>query len=307
LAPQHRIISLLPSATEIVCSLGLKDRLVGRSHECDYPPGIEQLIVCSQPKYRSSGTSAEISREVSAILREALSIYRVDVEKIKALEPTHIITQSQCAVCAVSTDELRVALHECLHGDNIALIDLNPESLDHVLENILLVADILDVHREGKELVSKMKESFGDVQAKTRECSHQPRIAHIEWIEPIMVAGHWMMSLIDMAGGSNVFLDECTRWINFEDLVQRDPDKILIAPCGFSIQRSLKDMPFLEKRSGWNTLKAVREHEVYICEGSHYINRPGPRLVDSLEILTEIFHHDLFPAKHYQSGWIRFG
>lgn len=305
MAPQQRIISLLPSATEIVCSLGLKDRLVGRSHECDYPPGIEQLPVCSQPKYRSSGTSPEISREVSVILREALSIYRVNVERIRALEPTHIITQSQCAVCAVSTDELREALNECLHQDNITVIDLNPKSLEQVLENIVLVSGHLDVQRKGNEVVSKMKTSFEDVQSKTKECSHHPRVAHIEWIEPIMVAGHWMIPLIEMAGGSNVFLDDGKRWIGFEDLILQDPDKILIAPCGFSIQRSLRDMPFLEKKRGWNALKAVREHEVYIGEGSHYFNRPGPRLVDSLEILAEVFHPDLFPAKHCRSGWMK--
>lgn len=304
---EQRIISLLPSATEIVCAIDLQDRLVGRSHECDYPSDVQRLPVCSQPKYRSHGTSAEINKEVETILREALSIYRVDVDKIKSLEPTHIITQSQCVVCAVSTDELRDALRECLHQENINVVDLNPESLDHVLENILLIADALDVHSKGEELVSKMKTSFDAVRARTKGCVDGPTVAHIEWIEPLMVAGHWMKSLIAMAGGINVFPDENRRWICFEDLVQQNPDKILIAPCGFSIQRSLKDMSFLEKRTAWKTLRAVENHEVYVCDGNYYFNRPGPRLVESLEILAEIFHPDLFPKKHYQSGWIRFG
>ena len=311
---RNRIISLLPSGTEIICALGLKDQLVGRSHECDYPPEVQLLPVCSSPKYHSEGTSEEINREVENILREALSIYNVDVEKIRPLNPTHIITQSQCNVCAVSTDELKEALNEYLSDrggqDGITIVDLTPESIEQVLENVLQIADVLNVQERGNELVNKMKTSFEDIHAKTKELPDKPTVAHIEWIEPIMVAGHWMMTLIEMAGGINCFPDlsrqsrgENTRWIKFEDIIAQNPDKIIIAPCGFTIERTLQDMYFLENNPAWKALKAVQNNEVYLCEGNKYFNRPGPRLVDSLEILVEIFHPEIVKSVHYQSGW----
>ncbi|MCH8317921.1 MAG: cobalamin-binding protein [Bacteroidetes bacterium] len=303
---KNRIISLLPSSTEIICALGLKEQLIGRSHECDYPAEVQKLPVCSEPKYRSDGTSAEINKEVESILRDALSIYKVDAEKIKTLKPTHIITQSQCEVCAVSTDELQEALNEYLQQDEVTVIDLTPESIEQVLENILQIANALDAQVKGEALVNNMKRSFDDISTKTKELHDKPSIAHIEWIEPSMVAGHWMMTLIEMAGGVNCFPDENKRWIKFEELLEQNPDKIIIAPCGFTIERTLKDMFYFENRTEWKTLKAVRNNEVYICDGNKYFNRPGPRLVDSLEILAEIFHPHRFASKHRKSGWIKY-
>ena len=303
---EKRIISLLPSSTETVCTLGLQDHLVGRSHECDYPAEVQKLPVCSEPKYRSDGTSVEINKEVESILRDALSIYKVDAEKIKTLKPTHIITQSQCEVCAVSTDELQEATNEYLQQDEVTVIDLTPESIEQVLENILQIANALDAQVKGEALVNKMKRSFEDIRTETKELFDKPSIVHIEWIEPVMVAGHWMMTLIEMAGGVNCFPDENKRWIKFEELLEQNPDKIIIAPCGFTIERTLKDMFYFENRMEWKTLKAVRNNEVYICDGNKYFNRPGPRLVDSLEILAEIFHPHLFSSKHHKSGWIKY-
>jgi iron complex transport system substrate-binding protein len=301
----QRIISLLPSATEVVTALGLRDRLIGRSHECDFPEDVRDLSVCSQPKYQANGSSPEIGKEVQSILREALSIYNVDVERIKTLAPTHIITQSQCAVCAVSTSELEDAICTFLNRDDIAVIDLNDESLDMVLANMVRVADALDVHQNGEALVSRMRGAFEEIYQKTQG-ENKPRVAHLEWVEPMMTAGGWMMTLIPTAGGVNVFPDEAERWITFEQLAGQDPDKIVIAPCGFSIERTLQDMHYLEAQPGWKDLKAVRDGEVYVADGNHYFNRPGPRLVDSTEILAEVFHPECFDAKHRQTGWIKY-
>jgi len=303
---EKRIISLLPSGTEIVAALGMADQLVGRSHECDYPLEVRGLPVCSSPKYHSEGTSADINREVESILREALAIYNVDVECIRSLKPTHIVTQSQCEVCAVSTDELQEALNECIEQDEVTVIDLNPENLERVLDNVLQVANALDVYKRGKSVVKNMRGSFEAINNKTKEILNKPIVAHIEWIEPIMVAGHWMMTLIEMAGGKNCFPDEDKRWIQFEDIVKYNPDKIVIAPCGFTIERTLQDMFFFENRMEWKSLKAVQNNEVYICEGNKYFNRPGPRLVDSVEILFEVFHPETAQQKHYQSGWVKY-
>lgn len=300
-----RIISLLPSATEIVCSLGLTEQLVGRSHECDFPKEVQQLPICSEPKYRSDGTSAEINKAVKTILELSLSIYKVDVEKIKALKPTHIITQSQCAVCAVSTDELQEALNEYLKDDKVTVIDLNPESLEQVFDDIMLIANPTGVTQRGESLINQMKQSFEKIHSKTKNLTYKPTIADIEWIEPILVGGHWMMSLIEIAGGKNCFPDENKRWLTFEQLQEKNPDKIIIAPCGFSIQRTFQDMYFLENRKEWETLKAVHYMEVYVCDGNNYFNRPGPRLVETAEILAEIFHPKIFPSNHHFIGWTK--
>jgi iron complex transport system substrate-binding protein len=304
--PPQRIISLLPSATEIVCALGLQDELIGRSHECDYPPEVQGLPICSQPRFEPVGSSAAISHEVRTVLQEALSLYRVNVDRIRTLKPHTIITQSQCAVCAISTDELRAALHEVLQQDDIHIIDLNDDSLDSVLDNMQRVADTLGAHRLGEELVRRMRDSFAAVEGRAGHLPDKPRIAYLEWIEPMMPAGHWMKTLVTMAGGANVFHDLPRPRIGFDELVAQDPDCLFIAPCGFSIGRSLEDIHFLESHTAWQDLKAVRGHQVFIGDGNHYFNRPGPRLVDSLEILAEILHPELFKPQHRPSGWIRY-
>lgn len=301
----QRIISLLPSATETVVALGLRDHLIGRSHECDFPAGVETLPVCSQPKFISTGASREISHEVQTILREALSIYRVDTARIKSLAPTHIITQSQCAVCAVSTGELEDAICTFMNRDDIEVIDLNDENLDRVLANVARVADTLGVHPQGEALIARMEDAFDAIREETARAG-KPRIAHIEWIDPIMAAGHWMLTLIPAAGAVNVFQDEAQRWITFDQLAAADPDKIFIAPCGFPIERTLQEMPVLASQPGWPDLTAVRAGEVYIGDGNHYFNRPGPRLVDSAQILAEVVHPELFEATHHQTGWVRY-
>jgi iron complex transport system substrate-binding protein len=302
-----RIISLLPGATEIVCGLGLSDRLVGRSHECDYPSQVERLPVCSRPKYIEEGNSKKINRSVQEILRDALSIYEVDVERIKALNPTHILTQSQCEVCAVSTRELENALKEVIRQEDITVIDSNPESLDDIFAHIQQVADATDTHQAGMNLVQDMKRKFESIRNQTKDIQSKPMVAHIEWIEPLMVGGHWMPTLIEWAGGilKPAELDEDERWLSFEVFAEQNPEKIIIAPCGFSIRQSLDDLIYLEQQKDWMSIKAVENDEVYICNGSAYFNRPGPRLTDSLEILAEIYHPQMFPQRHDQSAWIR--
>ncbi|MBL4656864.1 MAG: cobalamin-binding protein [Flavobacteriales bacterium] len=299
-----RIISLLPSGTEVVAALGLSGYLVGRSHECDYPVEVQLLPICSEPKYPSEGSSPEINRAVEEVLQDALSIYKVDIELIKSLQPTHIITQSQCEVCAVSTDELQEALDNYINDQVITVVDLNPESMDHIYNDIHRIAEALSVNREGERVVEEMKLGFSELKLKTSDL-YKPSVAHVEWIEPIMVAGHWTYDLIDMAGGLNTFPDENKRWIDFEELLKVNPEKLVIAPCGFSIEKTLSEMHFLTEKNGWDTLNVVVHGEVYISDGNQYFNRSGPRLTDSAEILAEIFHPQLGNG-HEGAGWIRY-
>ncbi|MBL4577496.1 MAG: ABC transporter substrate-binding protein [Flavobacteriales bacterium] len=301
---EPRIISLLPSGTEIVAALGLGVHLVGRSHECDYPPEVESLPVCSEPKYHSDGPSPEINKAVRDILEGALSIYTIDIDLIKSLKPTHIITQSLCEVCAVSTGELQEALNEFATTESVSIIDLNPGDDGPIYADVLNLASSLNVEEAGQRVFESMQGSFRKIMDKTQSFDG-PRVAHIEWIEPLMVTGHWTYDLIDLLGAFNCFQSDMERWISFKDLVKADPEIIVIAPCGFGIERSQEDMHLLTKNTEWEWLLAVVCDRVYIADGHQYFNRSGPRLVDSAEILAEIYYPEL-ERKHEGTGWVKF-
>jgi len=308
----NRIVSLIASSTEIVCALGLEDQLVSRSHECDYPPSVSRLPICTAPKFPTEGSSGEIDRRVKGLLQQALSIYRVDADLLRQLRPTHIITQTQCEVCAVSLKEVEEALREWISPGTAAeriptLIPLAPNSLSDIWGDIQRVADAMGVSERGFSLVHRLQKRMAAVARETESISQRPRVAAIEWIDPLMAGGNWMPELIGMAGGINLFGEagKHSPWMTWEALLQADPDVILILPCGFDIPRTRKELPTLTGRPAWPTLKAARGREVYLLDGNQYFNRPGPRLAESLEILAEIFHPDRFRFGHEGTGWIR--
>ncbi|MEX2601522.1 MAG: cobalamin-binding protein [Balneolaceae bacterium] len=301
-----RILSLLPSGTEIICELGLEKFLVGRSHECDYPESVKRLPVCSRPNYPSGRNSMEIHESARDILKHALSIYQVDVNKIQSLRPTHILTQSQCEVCAISTSELQLALHELIREEGITVFDSNPVDLDAIYRNIRQISNALRVPDAGDRLTTRIEKRFEKIHAETNEIPVKPNVAHIEWIEPLMTGGHWMYSLIDWAGGRDCFRNTTNRWITIQDLEKHNPDKIVIAPCGFNVERTLEEIQSLAGYKEWQRLNAVQTGQVYLCDGSSYFNRPGPRLTDSLKILAEIYHPELYPKSYTDRDWIRY-
>jgi iron complex transport system substrate-binding protein len=279
-----RIVSLLPSATEIVCALGFQDALVGRSHECDFPQGVERLPVCTAPKVGGAETRA-IHASVSAILQNDISVYRVDSELLRRLQPTHIVTQIQCEVCAVSLRDVEAAIADWA-GIAPKLIPLNPQSLDDVFDDIRRTAAALGT--DGQPLVNAMRSKMQAIAAFQH--AQKPRVVIIEWIEPLMVAGNWMPALVAMAGGTDVLGDDGhpSAWITWDDLVGADPDIIIVAPCGFRIEDSQRDLHLLSANPKWSSLRAVRDENVFIVDGNQFFNRPGPRLVESLEILAGI-------------------
>lgn len=308
----NRIVSLIASSTEIVCALGLEDQLIGRSHECDYPLSVSHLPVCTAPKFATEGTSGEIDRRVKELLQQALSIYRVDADLLKQLHPTHIVTQTQCEVCAVSLKEVEAALRDWITPSAAAeatpiLIPLAPNALSDVWADIRRVADAMGVSERGRALVQQLQERMAAI-AKKNEClAVRPRAAAIEWIDPLMAGGNWMPELIGMAGGTNLFGEagKHSPWMTWEALIQADPDVLLVLPCGFDIPRTRKELPVLTGHPVWPAFKAVREKQVYLLDGNQYFNRPGPRLAESLEILAEIFHPDRFRFGHEGTGWTR--
>lgn len=298
-----RIVSLLPSATEIVCALGYEFALVGRSHECDFPPGIERLPVCTESKVHGAVTSEEIHARVGAILEHDISVYRVDSELLRDLGPTHIVTQVQCDVCAVSLRDVEAAI-----GDwDCRIVALNPGSLEGVFDDIRRTASALNDVKAGDALVTRMRNSMQAIAAEAATAADKPRVATIEWLAPLMAAGNWAPELVALAGGIDV-LGEAGKhsdWLRWEQLVAADPDLIVVFPCGFGLREIHRDLHLLTERREWRTLRAVREGNVFLIDGNQYLNRPGPRLVESLEIFGEIFHPDRFAFGHEGKAWVQ--
>lgn len=301
---RSRIVSLIASATEIVCALGYEDQLVGRSHECDYPPSVARLPVCTEPKFDTLGTSYEIDQRVKSILADALSVYRVEADKLKELQPDVIVTQSHCEVCAVSLRDVEQALCSWLDS-RPQLVSLEPHALSDVWADIRRVAEALGNSERGDELVGRLKRRMSAILEKARALPQRPTVACIEWIDPLMAAGNWMPELVEMAGGVNLFgtAGKHSPWMTWEQLRQKDPEVIVVLPCGFDIRRSRGEMHALTEKPDWADLRAVRGWRVCLTDGNQFFNRPGPRLAESLEILAEILHPALFHFGHEGTGW----
>ena len=261
----------------------------------------------TEPKFPVTGTSYEIDARVKAILQEGLSIYRVDAEKLQALRPDIIVTQDHCEVCAVSLKDVEAAL--CAwSGRSVEIVSLKPDALADIWEDIAKVARALGRERQGECLVEQLRARMSSIAEQSRAARTRPRGAMIEWIDPLMAAGNWVPELVQMAGGENLFglAGQSSSWLDWDQIVAADPDVILVHPCGFHMARTLQEMPLLERRPGWHELKAVQRDHIFVADGNQYFNRPGPRIVESLEMLAEIFHPELFPSRHEGKGWMRY-
>jgi iron complex transport system substrate-binding protein len=302
-----RIVSLIASATEIVCALGFEDQLIGRSHECDFPSSVKLLPQLTSPKFNVEGTSLEIDQRVKAALLEALSVYNVDPRLLEELQPTHIITQSQCEVCAVSLKDVEQAVCE-LTSSRPVIVSLEPNTLDDVWADIRRVGEALGAAERAEQLIDELQSRIDDVVQRTHWLESNPTVAYIEWIDPLMAGGNWMPELVEIAGGVNLFGEagKHSPWMTWDELVAKDPDILFVSPCGFDIQRTLEEMHLLSGKPEWKSLKAVSKGRVVVADGNQYFNRPGPRLVESLEILAEIIHPNVFHFGHEGSGWVRY-
>ena len=301
---KQRIISLLPSCTEIVYALGCGNRLVGRSHECDFPPEVRRLPVCSRAKINTNASSNAIDQQVKALLEQALSIYEVDTAKIKELRPDIILTQAQCEVCAVSEADLQKALADTLNFD-VEIISLSPRRFADLWTDMTTVARALGVFDECKETIQGLKARVVAIIEKTCMMKKRPSVACIEWLDPLMSAGNWIPEMVDLAGGNNLFGSpgKHSPWMTWEEIVKADPEILVIFPCGFDLERTHRELDLLKGKADWQALRAVRSGKVFIADGSQYFNRPGPRLVDSLESLAQMLHPEIFKYDH--GGWER--
>ncbi|HIK35383.1 cobalamin-binding protein [Thermosynechococcus sp. M55_K2018_012] len=299
-----RLVSLLPSATEIIAALGLTPFLVGRSHECDYPPEIKALPVCTRARLDAKQSSLAIEQAVQSLLRLALGIYDLELATLQRLQPTHIITQDQCDVCAVTLGDVQRAIAE-LFDPPPQLISLQPHSLADVWQDIRRVAVALGVSAD--PLLDSLHTR---IQACQAWVSDRPRrqVVTIEWIDPLMTSGNWVPELIALAGGENILgtAGKHASYIEWSTLLASDPEVIIVMPCGFDLERTRQELhQAVQTYPQWQQLRALQSGQLYIVDGNAYFNRPGPRLVDSLEILVEILHpsQDL---KFQGIGWQRY-
>lgn len=303
-AKSLRIVSLIPSGTEIVAALNLTDALVGRSHECDYPPEILDRPVCTQARLNSQKSSDQIHADVNDLLQKALSIYQIKIDVLEQLQPTHILTQDQCDVCAVSLADVEKAVAKLTHS-HPQIISLQPNGLSDIWTDIERVANALD--GESQSILKDLEARVKICEQKTHALSPEdrPTVACIEWIDPLMFAGNWMPELVQLAGGKPLvgITGQPSRQLSWEALTTANPEIIVFMPCGFDLDRTRQEAMVLTQRPEWSKLHAVQSGRVYITDGNWYFNRPGPRLVDSLEILAEVLHPEIFQFGYQGTGW----
>ncbi|HLW00478.1 MAG TPA: cobalamin-binding protein [Ktedonobacterales bacterium] len=308
-----RLVSLLASATEMIAALGCLDQLVGRSHECDYPEAVKALPVVSRVQINIDTSSAEIDTQVKAMSRaaredtsalQALSIYRIDIEQLQRLRPDIIFTQTQCEVCAVSERDVAQAVSHLI-GLQPRIVSLAPYRLADVWEDVLRVGAALERTEQAQALVAGYEARLEHLRRRAAAQPAHPRIALLEWLDPPMAAGNWTPELVEAVGGINLFGEAGAHspWLAWEELVAADPDVIILTPCGFTLARTLEDIPLLEARPGWAKLRAVQSGRVFAVDGNQYFNRSGPRLVESAEILAALLFGWDMPAGVDHTSW----
>ncbi|MBE9035865.1 cobalamin-binding protein [aff. Roholtiella sp. LEGE 12411] len=299
-----RIVSLIPGGTEILAALGLVDNIVGRSHECDYPPEIQNLPICTQARLNSNASSSEIHNQVNDLLQSALSIYQIKTDVLEQLQPTHIVTQDQCDVCAVSFHDVEKAVTTLVHSQP-QIISLQPNILKDVWADIERVGNAFKV--DSVKVIENLEARVRICQQKVQGLSlnELPTVACIEWTDPLMVAANWIPELVNLAGGQSLFCvtGQPSPILPWETLLASNPDAIVFMPCGFDLNRTRQEAQLLIQHSEWEKLHAAKSGRVYITDGNAYFNRPGPRLVDSLEILAEILHPEIFEYGYKGTGW----
>jgi iron complex transport system substrate-binding protein len=293
-----RIVSLLPSATEIVCALGLGDELVGVTHECDHPAFVRGLPKVTTTSIPHDATSGQIDALVREQLATERALYHLDLPMLEELAPDLIVTQALCDVCAVAAAEVTDAA--CQLPGNPPVVNLEPMTLDEVFDAITAVGAAANRAAQATQVVADLRARVDAVArlSATIVEGDRPRVAFLEWIDPLFNAGHWNPELIALAGGIDVLGSpaEASRTITWQQLVDARPDVLFVSCCGFPTERALQDLPILAAKPGWAELPAVRNTRVAFSDGNAYFSRPGPRLVDSLEILAHAVHPDLHPA-----------
>jgi iron complex transport system substrate-binding protein len=299
-----RIVSFLPSATEMACALGLHDQLVGITHECDYPPSVrEKPVVVSSAVSMATMTQAEIDRIVSERMKNGQSLYQVDEKLLQELAPDLILTQDLCQVCAPSGNEVTQALTALPKKPEI--LWLTPKSLDQIADNLREIGGATGSLEKAEELIAHGRAILDQIAERARAASTRPRVFCMEWLDPVYCSGHWVPEMVSIAGGVDHLGHEGSDSVRvaWEDVLAWKPEVLVIMPCGFHLHQVLELTPKLYAKPGWLELPAVQQGRVYAVDASSYFARPGPRVVEGTELLAHILHPDIFswtgPADAY--------
>ena len=301
-----KIVSLLPSSTEIVCKLGFCENLVGVSHECDYPLSVKDLPILTKPRFSPIESSQKIDNSVQDLLKKGLSVYEVNTDLLKKLAPDLIITQAQCEACAVSLNDVKKAVSDWV-GNKPDIISLEPNYLDEVWSDFERVGEKLNSSDSYLKFKTEIEQRLENLKQKSQHLSKRPTVVCVEWIDPLMIAANWVPELVDIAGGINMLSKpgSHSHIFKWEEIIESNPDFIIMMPCGFDINRTLEEINILKQKPDWSKLEAVKSNHVFVVDGNQYFNRPGPRLIESAEILFEIFNFNDKKVKAYENSWIR--
>lgn len=289
-----RIISLIPSATEIVYLLGLQDSLLACSHDSNYPKDALSKPKITDTDISPNLTSQEVDREVKKSLHRGRSLYHIDERLLKKINPNLVLTQELCGVCAPSFTQVRRAV-KILDGE-VKILSLEPESVDDMLQNILTIGRYTGRFSKARQIVARLRTQLHSIEEKVRRIRKKPKVVIIEWLEPIMITGHWVPEMVERAGGRMLLSKprKKSHRASWREVLAANPDVLIFAPCGFDIKRTKKEMGVFTKKKGWLTLQSVKEGKVYLVDGDAYLTRSGPRLVDGVKILAKIFHPRVF-------------
>lgn len=299
-----RIVSLLPGATEVVAALGLANRLVGRSHACDFPPEIASVPVLTRPRVDPAKPARALNRNVAKLLSRALSVFEVDVDRLRAARPDVILTQHQCAACAVTEADLAAALADWT-GKAPVVVSLAPTTLTEVWDDFATIGDALDLGWAGRELAEHARERVAIIAEHVDSAETRPSVACVEWLDPPMIAGHWVPDLVAIAGGKAVLAasgDAAVR-STLGTIAGANADIMVLMPCGYDLARTAAEGRSFLARPTMAHSRAVREGRVWAVDGNAYFNRPGPRLVTSAEMLAALLHPGMFNTGHRGTGW----
>lgn len=288
-----RVVSLLPSATEVLYFIGAGDALVGVTHECDYPNSVETLPRLTASKIDSSMSSAGIDAAVTRLSDEG-SIYALDAGLLEELEPDLIITQGLCDVCAVSMEVVERAAASLSTTPRV--LSLNPASIEDVLTDAVAVGEILGRGEEAREKVAVLRERLARIEATVAGLD-RPRVGCIEWLDPLFSAGHWVPEMVRLAGGEELFAEpkEPSARLTWQEIFEAGPEVLILMPCGFDVERAVQEAGILPALPGWSELPAVKSGRVWAVDANSYFSRPGPRLVEGVEVLGRILHPEVFP------------
>ncbi len=303
-----RIVSLLPSATEIVFALGLGDELVGRTHACDYPPEVEAVPVVTRSTLPAGLSSRQIDRRVRRLLAAGSAPYGLDVDALQAAAPDLVLTQDVCAGCAVTRPQAVEALRAC--GLDAEVVSLEPTSIEGILHAITTVGAMTSAEDEAIGLVELLRERLGaieeQVQRRRAAGVRASRVVTLEWLAPPFASGHWLPEQVRRAGGWDVLGREGQRaaQTSWRAVIEVDPEQVLLAPCGFDAQRTADEWARVRRPAGWRQLRAVREGQVFALNAAAYFTRPGPRAIEGIAVLAELFDPSGFDGEAPTDGWM---